>query len=116
MKKIILLFLFMPILSACSPNLEQNNLTTDISEKVTNETQAECANIGEHPNNFDFTTGKKIIGGKQCCPGLKEIINSDCVDDICSFSSGGPGICAPCGNDVCEQEYENSLNCPEDCL
>jgi len=78
-----------------------------------------CAEEGERPTYFDLTTGKENSGGKHCCFGLKEIgpktPQEELEKGICMGVSGSLGICSPCGNNVCESEYEDSCNCPEDC-
>ncbi len=73
-----------------------------------------CAKEGESPNCFNFTTGKKNFFCKHCCPGLK-VIGSKTHDGIIMYNVGVPGICRPCGNGICDSEYEDINNCPEDC-
>ncbi|MDO9581446.1 MAG: hypothetical protein Q7J06_12940 [Bacteroidales bacterium] len=78
-----------------------------------------CAKEGKRPTYFDLTTGKENPGGKHCCFGLKGIgpktPQEELEKGICMGVSGSLGICSPCGNNVCEFEYEDSCNCPEDC-
>lgn len=86
-------------------------------------TESSCVKAGERSvSNFDMTTGKinPDIKIKNCCLGLKNIaekqptINKD--TDICSQSIGVPyNLCSPCGNNVCDSQYEDKCNCPEDC-
>ena len=82
-----------------------------------------CSKEGEAPvSNFDMTTGKTNpnIKTKDCCLELRaidkkqSIINSN--PDICSRAQGvNNSICSPCGNGVCDSQYEDHCNCPEDC-
>lgn len=89
--------------------------------------KSRCAKAGEEPvSNFDFTTGKtdpsiEII---PCCEGLQSIEQKQkneapiIVDGgrVCGMVEGGPNqICSPCGNGVCDAEYEDYCNCKEDC-
>lgn len=86
-------------------------------------TESYCAKAGETPvSNFDMTTGKinPNIKIKNCCLGLKNIaekqstINRD--RDVCGQSIGASdSICSPCGNSICDSQYEDYCNCPEDC-
>jgi hypothetical protein len=82
-----------------------------------------CAKAGERSvNNLDMTTGKinPKIQAKNCCLGLKNIaekqptINNN--PDLCSQNFGvSYNLCSPCGNGVCDSQYEDHCNCPEDC-
>jgi hypothetical protein len=86
-------------------------------------TESYCAKAGEKPiSNFNLTTGKKDpnIKIKNCCPGLKQINGKqDEVrrnPDICSSKQGVLDItCGPCGNGICDLQYEDYCNCPVDC-
>lgn len=86
-------------------------------------TESDCAKAGERSvDNFDMTTGKinPNIKITTCCSGLKNIaekqstINKD--TDTCSQSIGvSYNLCSPCGNAICDSQYEDGCNCPEDC-
>jgi hypothetical protein len=86
-------------------------------------TEPYCARAGERSvSNFDLRTGKTNpnIEVKNCCSGLKNIaekqsgINKN--SDICAQSSGiSYNLCSPCGNGVCDSQYEDHCNCPQDC-
>ena len=81
----------------------------------------DCAVNGESPTDFDMTTGKFVPEGKPCCEGLKTIYpkRESCLDDLERGLSvevtGSRGICRPCGDGVCNPEYEDRCNCPGDC-
>jgi hypothetical protein len=125
MKNFLLLILILPVISACSLDTIGNNSDNInvaknadvISEtELVNEENLDCAQLGEAEENFDYTAGQVIIGGKSCCQGLKPISLCTCDGDgLCSASVGGGGICASCGDGVCNSEYENTCNCAEDC-
>ena len=95
------------------------------SEESIEETK--CAKAGEEPvSNFDLTTGKTDpnIEVITCCKGLKSIekkqgFNIPISDDgqrVCASLEGVPNsICSPCGNGICDPEYEDYCNCPIDC-
>ena len=95
------------------------------SEESIEETK--CAKAGEEPvSNFDLTTGKTDpnIEAISCCEGLKEIekkqnfnISADGGENkVCASIEGIHNtICSPCGNGICESEYEDYCNCPIDC-
>lgn len=81
-----------------------------------------CATIGEEPiSNFDLRNGKTNpdIKNKNCCSGLQKINKKQpqgIEHAICSQVVGVFNvICSPCGNGVCNAQYEDSCNCPEDC-
>ena len=78
-----------------------------------------CAKEGESPTYFNLTTGKINPEGQQCCSGLKEIgfktNQATLKKGLCTTTSGVPGICASCGNGICESAYEDRCNCKEDC-
>jgi len=82
-----------------------------------------CSKVGEAPvSNFDMTTGKTNdkLENKECCPGLKAIDEKQTVvlrsPDICARNVGVSNtICSPCGNGICDSQYEDYCNCPEDC-
>lgn len=87
--------------------------------KIRDNTGLGCAKEGESPTYFDLTTGKINPEGKQCCSGLKEIriktSQADLDKGICLTIAGSSGVCSSCGNGVCESNYEDKCNCPEDC-
>jgi hypothetical protein len=128
MKKLFLPLLFLLLSSACS--LSQSDLSMEsqvvvspaedvvLQEKLLDQAELNCATIGESPSNFSFSSGKEVEGRKACCPGLEEINISSPADEtgVCATSLGGSGICAPCGDGVCDEEYENVCNCAKDCL
>ena len=78
-----------------------------------------CAVNGESPTNFDMTTGKFIPGGKPCCGGLKAVgprtPQEDIDKGVCRHTAGSIGVCRPCEDGICNPEYEDKCNCPEDC-
>lgn len=60
--------------------------------------------------------GEGMSPGYECCEGLvsknpKTLV----IDGVCDQIAGSFGICIACGDGVCEEEYENICNCPEDC-
>jgi len=77
-----------------------------------------CASLGEKTTGtFDLTNGQTIPLDEQrlCCEGLKST-NTRCgEDDTAIFETGTPGICIACGDGVCDLNYEDVCNCPEDC-
>lgn len=89
------------------------------SPSPTPTTKKNCAVNGESPTNFDMTTGKFIPGGKPCCADLKAIGPKTPLDTlnkgVCKHVMGAVGVCRPCGDDICNTEYEDRCNCPEDC-
>lgn len=96
----------------------RSNEVNELREASAAEETQNCATIGESPNVIDLRTGEAVPGGKSCCPSLKRIDQSPLPEDgkTCAFSQGNPGICAPCGNGKCENQYkENRCNCSEDC-
>jgi hypothetical protein len=61
--------------------------------------------------------GSSMMTPMECCEGLDMIA-------VASWDPAFPGmcgmatdvfLCAKCGNDHCEDEWENPCNCPEDC-
>ena len=53
-----------------------------------------------------------------CCFGLKPLGGApDGYDGDCSLSQlpTGLSICAPCGDGICNSNFEGKCNCPEDC-
>ena len=97
-------------LGHCSQDCQDTPITTP---------EKDCAVNGESPTNFDMTTGKIIPGGKPCCDGLKAIgpkTPQDALDKgACMHKMGTVGVCRPCGDGICNPEYEDRCNCPEDC-
>lgn len=62
--------------------------------------------------------GGSLSPGYKCCEGLSSITPSTAtriLNGVCDYAAGSFGICAPCGNGVCDKDYENKCNCPEDC-
>ncbi len=64
--------------------------------------------------------GESNLPGTVCCLGglvPKQAISEYATfDDLeCVQSEGAWPICIPCGNGVCNTDYENKCNCPEDC-
>lgn len=53
-------------------------------------------------------------GAPSCCPGLTALSGAKEINGQCEFMVGAV-TCSPCGNNVCEPDWENSCNCPEDC-
>lgn len=81
-----------------------------------------CAKIGERSvSNIDLSTGKANpdIKAKYCCSELKNIADkqpSTNKQGTCAVVTGTHyNLCSPCGNGVCDTQYEDSCNCPEDC-
>ena len=78
-----------------------------------------CAKEGEKSTSLDMTSGKLKPGGKSCCEGLKEIWPK--TDDatlkkgICIMVAGNSPTCVSCGDNICNPQYEDKCNCPEDC-
>ena len=50
---------------------------------------------------------------KECCSDLKKIE----VKETCGKGLGGAFkfVCAECGDQKCDPQFENSCNCPSDC-
>ena len=100
-------------------SVKESNQPTN--QQVINESS--CAKIGERSvSNFDMTTGKinPNMKNKDCCSGLKNITEKQSIinknSDVCSQSVGvSYNLCSPCGNGVCDSQYEDHCNCPEDC-
>jgi len=83
---------------------------------------ASCARAGERAiSNFDMTTGKTnpTIKAMDCCVGLTKIADKQSTPDlsqICREQMGVPHtLCSPCGNNICDAQYEDACNCPKDC-
>lgn len=82
-----------------------------------------CAKAGERSvSNFDMTKGKTNpnIDKKDCCSGLKNIADKQPTannnQNICGQVLGKSyDLCSPCGNGICDSQYEDQCNCPEDC-
>jgi hypothetical protein len=55
------------------------------------------------------------IPNEICCEGLKPLYGGDYLEECVAFEDTGLSICTPCGNGICDTEYENKCNCPEDC-
>lgn len=51
-----------------------------------------------------------------CCSGLKPLGQGSDVDN-CALPPlpTGLSICAPCGDEICNSNYESKCNCPADC-
>ncbi|MBU0530848.1 MAG: hypothetical protein KKC05_04195 [Nanoarchaeota archaeon] len=82
---------------------------------VSNITGEECKVHGQIPN---YTQGGDM--SSQCCPGLKHLVQKHTYYDNCTymFDQYGVeyvGICISCGNGICDEEYESTCNCPDDC-
>jgi len=60
-------------------------------------------------------SGDSLEPGMECCSGLSPVSISSQVGNLCSQQVGSWSICAPCGNNICDDEVENSCNCPSDC-
>ncbi len=75
-----------------------------------------CSNLGE---SAPYYHGTDNTGGKTCCEGLVQkapthaFKNTD--DEECSLDEGSGTVCLECGDNKCDDEYENYCNCPEDC-
>lgn len=76
-----------------------------------------CLKDGASVESMETAAG--IDSGRpSCCAGFKEINPSPSSDDpnVCVMVAGTNNICAPCGNNNCEEKYgEHRCNCPEDC-
>lgn len=61
--------------------------------------------------------GESLEPGKICCEGLKAIstIGYNKEDGTCENLLGAWPICAPCGDNVCNETFENKCNCVIDC-
>lgn len=127
-KTVILLFLL--LLCAllflsfyCFNKIEEKSVKTPEVNKTTNgKVESTCAKAGERSiSNFDMTKGKTdpSIKPLNCCSGLKNISDKQTEGtsaNICAQRTGVlNNLCSPCGNDVCDSQYEDSCNCPEDC-
>ncbi|MEZ4815598.1 MAG: hypothetical protein R3A80_10395 [Bdellovibrionota bacterium] len=51
---------------------------------------------------------------KFCCKDNIIIIDKEACER--TGLVGFAGICAPCGNNICDTQWEDKCNCPEDCL
>jgi hypothetical protein len=106
---------------------KSTNIKTPTIKTGDSITENGCAKTGEEPvSNFDLTTGKTDPNIKvlHCCEGLKEIQKkqrtnfpvTESGERVCASIVGvHNSICSPCGNGVCDSEYEDYCNCPEDC-
>ncbi len=107
MKKIIIVTAIIIVIASLSYFFYQNEFIDD------------CAKEGETPTFLDLTTGKEVPDGKYCCDGLKAIgpktPQTEADRGLCSKVSGSLGICRPCGDGICDSNYEDNCNCPEDC-
>jgi len=105
------------------PKKADTNQISPSTTPATNTSETYCSNAGEIPiSNFDFRTGKinPDIKIKKCCPGLVSIQKKQPPTNkgrgTCGMIMGGPNaICSPCGNGVCDSQYEDYCNCPKDC-
>lgn len=118
-----IILIFKPEMSFKADNTSESQKN---SYPTIQETKTECAKEGERPvGNLDLRTGKvdesiTVVG---CCEGLKKIQNkqgnitrSESGEIICKAIIGVPNtICSPCGNGICDTNYEDICNCPEDC-
>lgn len=75
-------------------------------------TTASCAKAGEVSSGF----GPNPVT-IQCCAGLTEIFDSNLrqYGTECIPTPGIGKICSSCGNNICENNWENKCNCPTDC-
>lgn len=151
-KTLVLLFLLVPFLAACSLpaelNLENLNQGTKIvndlqgletleqGAKMMNDIKTALKETGANPGQATSSAEIKTClkdgasvestetvagidsGRPSCCAGFKEINPSPSSGDpnVCVMVAGTNNICAPCGNNNCEEKYgEHRCNCPEDC-
>lgn len=69
-----------------------------------------CTPVGVAPP----MTGPGFSSDHLCCKGAQIIPSKEgCADK--SPRSGFWGICAACGDKVCDKKYEDTCNCPADC-
>ena len=129
MKTVFLSLSLIFILSGCTlqnnnlkiiPKEIVNNPVNEITNTTTTPNIEICAKQGERPTNFDLSTGKAVTGGKACCPGLvsvdeKSLQKDDSGKEICAMHQGVMGICQPCGDGICNHDYEDKCNCEQDC-
>lgn len=103
MKKILLVFCIIILLSGCS--YKQKGDATNTEKAI------DCV-----------SEPRDIMYDENCCSNLKMISGLENPDGSCECSKNnselcvGANTCAPCGNNKCETEYkENKCSCPEDC-
>lgn len=127
MKKIILSFICLILLSGCAQQPPENSVPYSCKDSL------DCPKLMKCENSVCIDVGC-IEEGKtgpsaginpewldhlpqECCEGLKFITYSGYFDDNCerTLLVGAPSaVCAKCGDGQCK-EGETKCNCPEDC-
>ncbi len=101
----------------CPEGYRMNSLRCITSYSWCVPMEEDCKKHGEIP---DYTVPGDDMS-VQCCSGLKHEIQKKYFDENCvnlyeKYGYGGyAGICINCGDDICDAEFENKCNCPEDC-
>jgi len=92
------------------------DILTPTSSPAQNPPESGCAKTGEIIGSY--ANRNKNILPKSCCSGLKAISLKQPVNQknpqFCAQTMGA-SICSPCGNGVCDSQYEDHCNCPQDC-
>ena len=64
------------------------------------------------------TVGNSNLPGHECCENLVASQSSSQTsvnNGICDIAVGAWSVCLACGDGMCDDELENTCNCPEDC-
>lgn len=81
----------------------------------------ECVNLGGAGPNPSLGP-MDPNGNKTCCNNLTALIPKDscsvCLSSEmpCPTIVGAGTMCIACGDGICDSKYENSCNCPSDCI
>ena len=78
------------------------------------EEEPECARLGESGPNPSLGPNDPNID-VQCCDTLKQKMPKGAFAAECMPAVGAGTVCLACGDGTCDEEYENTCNCPEDC-
>jgi len=120
MKKLLWLLLIIPVGLIWLVVL-WNTIQSPISQKIISKLWLEWLIVegNDYPNNNLCLVAWKILDDVEwgtCCEWLKAIHGVNVPLDECqNFET--VWICAPCWNNICEQQYhENHCSCPQDCL
>ncbi len=64
------------------------------------------------------TLGNSNLPGHECCENLVPTTPASGTtinNGVCAIAIGGWPVCLACGDGMCDDELENSCNCPSDC-
>jgi hypothetical protein len=81
-----------------------------MDETTNQEDSQKCFKVGE-------TIGGVPSPDNVCCATLQLRPDKSWFDKDCKPLpvGGAVGVCIACGDEVCDERYENKCNCPEDC-